>query len=138
LLYFLGYQIDEPLPWNSTVSRTRQLYPQALFESLFDKVFSLYVEKGMVAGHIQSIDSAPVKANASMDRLLLKQPTKSNMVAIDLENGEGQGEPTKNHNSKSPQLISAPKHQLRKIEKHQDNLKIAPGSLGGKHEKLDW
>ena len=51
LLYFLGYQIDEPLPWHSTVSRTRQLYPETLFESLFDQVFSLCVEKGMVTGH---------------------------------------------------------------------------------------
>ena len=38
LLYFLGYQLDEPLPWHSTVSRTRQLYSEALFESLFEKV----------------------------------------------------------------------------------------------------
>jgi transposase len=28
LLYFLGYQLDEPLPWHSTVSRTRQLYSE--------------------------------------------------------------------------------------------------------------
>jgi hypothetical protein len=67
LLYFLGYQLDEPLPWHSTVSRTRQLYPEALFEALVDQVFHLFVEKGMVAGNIQAIDSAPVKANASMD-----------------------------------------------------------------------
>ncbi|GGF28520.1 transposase [Hymenobacter cavernae] len=26
LLYFLGYELDEALPWHSTVSRTRQLY----------------------------------------------------------------------------------------------------------------
>ena len=29
LLYFLDYQLDEALPWHSTVSRTRQLYPDA-------------------------------------------------------------------------------------------------------------
>ena len=27
LLFFLDYQLDEPLPWHSTLSRTRQLYP---------------------------------------------------------------------------------------------------------------
>ena len=32
------------------------------------------VEKGMVSGHTQAIDSAPVKANASMDTLELKVP----------------------------------------------------------------
>ncbi len=32
------------------------------------------VEKGMVSGHTQAIDSAPVNANASMDTLELKVP----------------------------------------------------------------
>ena len=55
------------------MSRTHHLYPEALFESLFNQVFHLCVEKGMVAGDRQAIDSAPIKANASMDSLLIKQ-----------------------------------------------------------------
>ena len=79
ILYFIGYDIDEPLPWHSTVSRTRQLYPATIFESLFNKVFALCVDKGMVSGHTQAMDrggghSAPVKANASMESLELKKP----------------------------------------------------------------
>jgi transposase len=74
ILFFLGYDIDEPLPWHSTISRTRQLYPEAVFEQVFTKVLSMCVEKGMVSGHTQAIDSAPVKANASMDTLELKVP----------------------------------------------------------------
>ncbi|WP_348636555.1 transposase [Mariniflexile litorale] len=74
ILYFLGYDIDEPLPWHSTISRTRQLYPEAVFESVFTQVFGMCVAKGMVSGHTQAIDSAPVKANASMDTLELKVP----------------------------------------------------------------
>lgn len=74
ILYFLGFDIDEELPWHSTVSRTRQLFPESLFESVFEKVLGMCVEKGMVSGHTQCIDSAPVKANASMDSLELKVP----------------------------------------------------------------
>lgn len=74
ILYFIGYDIDEELPWHSTISRTRQLFPEEVFESVFTKVFSLCVEAGMVSGHTQAIDSAPVKANASMDSLELKVP----------------------------------------------------------------
>jgi transposase len=74
ILLFLGYDIDEPLPWHSTISRTRQLYPEAVFEQVFTKVLTMCVEKGMVSGHTQAIDSAPVKANASMDTLELKVP----------------------------------------------------------------
>ena len=74
ILYFLGYDIDEPLPWHSTISRTRQLYSEAVFEQVFTKVLTMCVEKGMVSGHTQAIDSAPIKANASMDTLELKVP----------------------------------------------------------------
>lgn len=74
ILYFLNYDIDEPLPWHSTISRTRQLYPEKVFEEVFTKVLTMCVEKGMVSGHTQAIDSAPIKANASMDTLELKVP----------------------------------------------------------------
>lgn len=74
ILYFIGYDIDEELPWHSTISRTRQLFPESVFEEVFTKVLELCVEKGMVSGHTQAIDSAPVKANASMDTLELKVP----------------------------------------------------------------
>ncbi len=74
ILYFLGYDIDEELPWHSTISRTRQLFPESVFEEVFTRVLALCVDKGMVSGHTQAIDSAPVKANASMDSLELKVP----------------------------------------------------------------
>jgi len=74
ILYFLGYDIDEELPWHSTISRTRQLFPEAVFEEVFTRILSMCVEEGMVSGHTQAIDSAPVKANASMDSLELKVP----------------------------------------------------------------
>ena len=74
LLYFLDYQLDEPLPWHSTLSRTRQLLPASLFEEVFTRVLSLCADAGMVSGHTQVVDSALVKANASMDSLELKVP----------------------------------------------------------------
>lgn len=76
ILFFIGYDIDEELPWHSTISRTRQLFPESLFEEVFTHVFSMCVEKGMVSGHTQAIDSAPIKANASMDTLELKVPAE--------------------------------------------------------------
>jgi transposase len=30
ILYFLGYEVNEDLPWHSTISRTRQLYTAAV------------------------------------------------------------------------------------------------------------
>jgi len=38
ILYFIGYDIDEELPWHSTLSRTRQLYDEDVFNQLFKQV----------------------------------------------------------------------------------------------------
>ena len=72
MLYFIGYDIDEALPWHSTLSRTRQLYGEDLFKQLFKEVLIQCIDKGMVSGRRQAMDSAPVKANASMDSLQKK------------------------------------------------------------------
>lgn len=66
---FLGYDLAQPLPWHSTVSRTRQRLPVAIFETCFTHIVGLCIEKGLVSGHTQVLDSAYIKANASMSRL---------------------------------------------------------------------
>jgi hypothetical protein len=62
---------------HSTVSRTRQLLGKEVFETLFERVLAQCVEKGMVAGERQCMDSAFVRANASPDSLEEKQPDGS-------------------------------------------------------------
>ena len=88
ILYFLGYDIDEPLPWHSTLSRTRALLPDDVFTEAFERVLGMCVEKGMVGGRKQAVDSAPIKANASMDSLELKVP------AEELEEQSGKCDPS--------------------------------------------
>ena len=80
---FLRYDIDEPLPWHSTISRTRQLYGEEVFLELFRKVLSMCVEKGMVSGKRQAVDSAFIKANASLDSLLEKEVLDDAVVYAD-------------------------------------------------------
>ena len=134
LLYFLGYQLDEPLPWHSTLSRTRQLYPEALFEALFNKVFTLCVEKGMVRGDIQAIDSAPIKANASMESLVLKQAASS--VVSHPEKTGAENQEGKNDDPSPAHYITAPEHQLKRLERRQQRLNERPaGAIGSSHEK---
>ena len=72
ILFFLGYDLDEELPWHSTISRTRALYGEEVFKELFSKVLGLCVQKQMLSGRRQAIDSAYIKANASMDSLVEK------------------------------------------------------------------
>lgn len=72
VLFFIGYDIDEPLPWHSTLSRTRKLYGENVFLSLFQEVLKQCIHKGMLSGRRQAIDSMFIKANASMESLLEK------------------------------------------------------------------
>lgn len=71
--FFLGYDLNEELPWHSTISRTRQLFGEEVFLGLFQSVLKLCVNKGMVRGRRQAVDSAFIKANASMDSLVEKE-----------------------------------------------------------------
>jgi transposase len=70
---FLKYDIDESLPWHSTISRTRQLCGEQLFLALFQQILQQCVQAGMVRGKRQAVDSAFIKANASMDSLVEKE-----------------------------------------------------------------
>ncbi|MBK9505830.1 MAG: transposase [Bacteroidetes bacterium] len=67
---FIGYDIDEPLPWHSN-KQNKTLWRGNILQ-LFQKVLSLCVQQGMVRGKRQ-IDSAFIKANASLDSLLEKK-----------------------------------------------------------------
>jgi transposase len=71
---YLGYDIDEELPWHSTISRTRVLMPEKLFEEIFNRVLKMCADTGLIEGSHQSIDSTLVKANASLEKVERKSP----------------------------------------------------------------
>lgn len=73
ILYFIGYDLDEELPWHSTLSRTRQLYGEQEFTSVFKLILKQCVDKGLVSGKRQAVDSVFVKANASMAAMIEKE-----------------------------------------------------------------
>ena len=118
ILYFLGYAIDEELPWHSTISRTRQLYPESVFEEVFTRILGLCIEKGMVSGHTQAIDSAPVKANASMDSLELKVPVEDleeHLAKVRVQSYKDR-KVKNNKAGKEQQTITAGEKELRDIK----------------------
>jgi hypothetical protein len=82
------------------------------------------VEKGMVSGHTQAIDSAPVKANASMDSLELKVPSSEleaylhqirHISSIDKKDSSHR-KAKQNKATDDQRSISASKKELQNIE----------------------
>ena len=141
ILYFLGYDLGEELPWHSTISRTRQHYPEELFEKVFTQILIQCIDKGMVSGHTQTIDSAPVKANASMDSLELKVPESElqdhlskirEFSAIDKEVPNRKIQTNKA--TKEEQTITANKKELQSLQsrnkKWSKDQNQRPGAIG--------
>lgn len=135
MLYFIGYDIDEPLPWHSTLSRTRQLYGEELFKQLFKDVLKQCIEKGMVSGKRQAMDSAPVKANASMDSLVTKEVLEdAGNYADELISEEPKDGNDENNNGNDKPTVSASRnksvqqHHRWKGKKYKDHP-------GGKNER---
>ena len=128
ILLFLGDEVDEELPWHSTVSRTRQLFPAAVFERLFNHVFAQCMARGLVAGERQAVDLAPVKANASLDSLCEKQAQEGRAPYLSDAGPPRRATP-------APPLIPAPAHRLRREAARQAKRRSEPGPLGAQHEK---
>lgn len=125
ILYFVGYNIDETLPWHSTISRTRQLFPEEIFEEVFTHVLGMCVEKGMVSGTSQAIDSAPIKANASMDSLELKVPKQdlsSHLKAVSDTNNDQTESSDKSNKKDTDQELSDVKLDIIKSNKRKKNV----------------
>ncbi len=126
---FLKYDLDEALPWHSTISRTRQLYGEDVFLNLFQRVLAMCVQVGMVRGKRQAVDSAFVKANASMDSLVEKDV---------LEDAVWYAEEL---NDNSDYKVSATRKKL--VEKHhawkEEEYRSQPGggNKSGQTNKLD-
>jgi transposase len=129
ILYFLGYEVDEELPWHSTISRTRQLYPAAVFEHLFEHVFAQCVAAGLVTGDTQAVGSAPVKASASLDSLREKQPVEAAAPTLHVVGRPPAPLAAEHH----PQ--PAPAHQLRREAARQAKRRTEAGNLGARHAK---
>ena len=137
LLYFIDYDIDDPLPWHSTISRTRKLLPNAIFEEAFEKVLGMCVESGLVSGHTQAIDSAYIKANASLDSIELKKPAQSlanHIQEVIQENDQDETPRRKakeDHSTEEQRTLQVSKNQLKDLDTHQQWFKgREEGSLG--------
>lgn len=73
ILFFLGYDLDEELPWHSTLSRTRQLYGQEIFSDMFKSILKQCIDSGMLSGRRQAVDGVYVKANASLESMIERE-----------------------------------------------------------------
>jgi transposase len=67
LRWYLGYDLQEPLPDHSSLTRIRERYGLSVFRRFFERIVEMCVEAGLVWGEELFIDATKVEANASME-----------------------------------------------------------------------
>jgi len=92
--WYLGYDIDEPLPDHSSLTRIRQRLGLPIFERFFDHITELCEQAGLIKGDELIFDGTQVRANAAMDSLEPRWAVEARAHLRDLfaeEDGKGDG-----------------------------------------------
>jgi transposase len=65
--WYVGYNLDEPLPDHSSLTRIRERYGVELFQRFFEAIVDQCQQAGLVWGKELYVDATKVAANASLD-----------------------------------------------------------------------
>ncbi len=84
--YLLGYDLHEPLPDHSSLTRIRERYGLEVFRRFFERIVEKCVEAGLVWGRELFFDATKVEANASIDstrsRSLVEGRLEEHLVGV--------------------------------------------------------
>ena len=68
-LWFCDYDIDDPTPNHSVLSKARNRWGQDVFNEFFANILCQCIDAGLVDGEVIHLDSTMINANASKDKL---------------------------------------------------------------------
>lgn len=69
LRWYIGYDLCEPLPEHSSLTKIRERYALGVFRDFFERIVEMCVEAGLVGGKELFFDSTKVEADAAVDSL---------------------------------------------------------------------
>jgi transposase len=70
--WYLGYDLHEPLPDRSTLTRIRERYSLSVFRTFFERIVQECVDSGLVWGEELFFDSTAVEANAAKESVVAR------------------------------------------------------------------
>jgi transposase len=72
-MWYIGYDLDEPTPHHSVISKARARYGKEVFETFFNRILEQCVKAGLVNGEKVFADSTIIRADASLKSLALRK-----------------------------------------------------------------
>src|SRR5215210_2508043 len=88
LRWYLGYDLTEPLPNHSSLTRIRERYGLAVFRRFFETVVEQCLATGLVWGQELFVDATKVAANASLDSLRPRFAVEAHLGRLFTEIGD--------------------------------------------------
>jgi transposase len=68
--WFIGYELDEPVPDHSSLSKIRERFGLEVFQRFFEHIVELCIGAGLVWGEELYFDSTKVQANANINGMI--------------------------------------------------------------------
>jgi transposase len=91
--WYLGYDLSEPLPDHSSLTRIRGRYGIEIFRRFFEAITSQCQQAGLVWGKELYLDSTQMQANASVASLKARFAIEAHLSRLFSEEGEAQQSP---------------------------------------------
>lgn len=67
--WFIGYELDEPLPDHSTLSKALDRFGEGVFNDLFERSISQCRASGLIEGKVLHIDATTIRADLDRDKV---------------------------------------------------------------------
>jgi transposase len=91
LRWYLGYDLTEPLPDHSSLTRLRERYGLDVFRRFFEAIVEQCIAAGLVWGKELSFDATKVAANASLDSITPRFAVEAHLADLFAEAEAGGG-----------------------------------------------
>src|SRR2546421_10460642 len=80
--WYIGYNLDEPLPDHSSLTRIRERYGVEVFRRFFEAIVERCQAAGLVWGKELYFDGTKVQANASLESVKPRFAVEAHLAAL--------------------------------------------------------
>ena len=130
LRWYLGYDLHEPLPDHSSLTRIRERYGLEIFRSFFDRIVEECVQAGLVRGDELFFDSTTVKADAARGSLVPRLEVVRHVEELFKDDQEGEPAPASEPPRADAALPTAENPQLIAVNGARDDFISSAGKRG--------
>ncbi|HYU76303.1 MAG TPA: transposase [Ktedonobacteraceae bacterium] len=103
--WYLGYDLNEPLPDHSSLTKIRTRYDIEVFRRFFEAIVEQCQQAGLVWGRELYIDATKVQANAARDSVKPRFAVEAHLAHLFAP--EANEEPTSTGTSREPGLLQS-------------------------------